>query len=438
MENNKTFIGGEPIWGNACVGNNGYPSYLEYARGYSESANLLIDTVLEKRLTVDVFIYPICFNMRHSVELRLKGLITDLEKFKEYREKLPDFDLEGSHDLGKIWRYIKDEIVKLDKRYKRFIQELDSYIMDIAMVDSTGQVFRYPMSTENNRHLVEVNTISLYILQRRFKELEILLDYLSDFNELLLEEYSCKTYTQKLSRLDILNLAKSLPLKEEWKYRLDKKKLKDNLLISGRELSRALDFIQNHYEFSQFIGINKELKYTNIDDLVLFFDIWIQIHIDEITNKKPIMQSINFSNKDDMISIFEKIQRNEQILHSNLDGVLNSINIHSFIEIRALFYFGRDNKFWTTYSEKYISALENKIKEEQHSYQDDFKHILHKPNAFDNILASLYFLGQYKIADSIRERYIHIFSLNIESVISGGLFRRESLLGYTDYYRYKS
>ena len=210
------------------------------------------------------------------------------------------------------------------------------------------------------------------------------------------------------------------------------------MLISGRELSRALDFIQNHYEFSQFIGINKELKYTNIDDLVLFFDIWIQIHIDEITNKKPIIQSINFSNKDDMIPIFEKIQRNEQILHSNLDEVLCRINIHSFIEIRALFYFGRDNKFWTTYSEKYISALENKIKEEQHSYQDEFKHILHKPNAFDNILASLYFLGQYKIADSIRERYIHIFSLNIESVISGGLFRRESLLGYTDYYRYKS
>ena len=61
MENNQTFIGGEPIWGNACVGNNGYPSYLEYAKGYSESANLLINTVLKKSLTVDVFIYPICF-----------------------------------------------------------------------------------------------------------------------------------------------------------------------------------------------------------------------------------------------------------------------------------------------------------------------------------------------------------------------------------------
>ena len=436
MENNKTFIGGEPTWGNACVGNNGHPSYLEYARGYSESANLLIDTVLKKHLTVDVFIYPICFNMRHSVELRLKGLISDLEKFKEYRQKLPDFDLEGSHDLGKIWRYIKDEIIKLDKRYEVFIKELDSYIIDIAMVDSTGQVFRYPMSTENNRHLVEINTISLHILQRRFKELEILLDDLNYFNESLLEEYRYGTYTQKLSRLDILNLAKRLPPKEEWRNKLDKEKLKYEFGISGRELSNALKIIQNHYEFSQFIGINQELKYTNINDLVLFFDLWVQIHIDEISNAKSIIQSISLSNKDDMISIFEEIKKDEEIFHSNWDKISNTINIYSFIEIRTLFYFGRDNRVSTPYSEEYISTVEYEIKEELYSYKDEFEHILYKTNAFENILASLYFLGQYKIADSIRDRYIDIFSLNIDAINSNGFFRREPLLGYTDYQRY--
>lgn len=437
MKNNETFIGGEPIWGNACVGNNGHPSYLEYARGYSESANLLIDTVLEKHLTVDVFIYPICFNMRHSVELRLKGLISDLEKFKEYREKLPNFDLEGSHDLGKIWRYIKNEIIKLDKRYEKFIQELDSYIVDIAMVDSTGQVFRYPMSTENNRHLVEVNTISLHILQRRFKELELLLNNLNYFNESLLEEYRYGTYTKKLSRLDILNLAKRLPLKKEWKDKLDKKKLQDDFEISGRELSNALNMIQNHYEFSQLIGLNIELRYTSINDLILFFNVWMQIHIKEIMNTEPIIQSINLSNKEDMISIFEEIEKDSQILHSNWDEISDTININSFIEIRNLFYFGRDNRFRTTYSEQYISTLEDEIKKGLYSYKEEFKHTLHKPNAFENILASLYFLGQYEIADSIREKYIHIFSLKIDSINSNGFFRKEPLLGYTDYHRYE-
>jgi len=436
VKNNKTFIGGEPIWGNACVGNNGQPSYIEYARGYSESANLIIKTVLEQKLTVDIFIYPICFNMRHSVELRLKGLITELEKFKEYRDKLPIFDLEGSHDLGKIWCYIKDEIVKLDKRYEEFIQELDSYIMDIAMVDSTGQVFRYPMSNENHKHLVEVNTISLHILQKRFKELELLLDNLNDFNDSILEEYSCGTYTKKLSRLDILNLAKILPLEKEWD-KLDKEKLKKDFLISGRDLSKAINLIKNHYEFNQLIGINKKLIYTNINDLILFFDIWIQIHEDKTTSDKPIIQSVNLSNKDDMISIFKEIKRSEEVFHSSWDKVLDTIKVHSFIEIRALFYFGRDNQFSTPYSEKYTSTLEYKIKEKLHSYKSEFKHILDKPNAFENILASLYFLGQYKIADSIRKRYIEIYSLNINSIKNSTFFRKEALLGYTDYHRYK-
>jgi hypothetical protein len=226
-------------------------------------------------------------------------------------------------------------------------------------------------------------------------------------------------------------------IKEEWKDKLDKEKLKDGFRISGRELSNALNIIQNHYELSQFIGVHKELKYTSIDDLVLFFDIWIQIHIDEITNTKPIIQSINLSNKDDMVSIFKEIKKNAQILHDNWDEILDTISINSFIEIRALFYFGRDNGFSTAYSEQYISSLEYEIKEELYSYKDDFKNILHKPNAFENILASLYFLGQYKIADSIRERYIDIFSLNIDSVNNGGLFRIEPLLGYTDYHRHE-
>ena len=80
---NVTFGRDDPTWANACVGNNGAPSYLDYAKGFSRAANLLIDTVLQDgsvNYYVDELVYPVCFNMRHSVELRLKATITSQTK----------------------------------------------------------------------------------------------------------------------------------------------------------------------------------------------------------------------------------------------------------------------------------------------------------------------------------------------------------------------
>ena len=61
---------------NACVGENGSPGYRYYAKGYSQASEILINTFLmDKGISwpVDSLVYPVCFNMRHSVELLLKG-----------------------------------------------------------------------------------------------------------------------------------------------------------------------------------------------------------------------------------------------------------------------------------------------------------------------------------------------------------------------------
>ncbi|TOQ18334.1 hypothetical protein CGH00_23400, partial [Vibrio parahaemolyticus] len=102
---NSTFCGAEPFWANACVGNNGNPTYVQYSKGYSQAANTLIDLVLSGRgieFAVDDFIYPVCFNMRHSIELRLKGAIEELIKIAEIRDLSLEFNLSGSHDIGNI------------------------------------------------------------------------------------------------------------------------------------------------------------------------------------------------------------------------------------------------------------------------------------------------------------------------------------------------
>jgi len=115
------------------------------------AANILLNQVISSRgsCSVDALIYPICFNMRHSVELRLKGAIEEVIKIGNIKKLNLSFDLPGSHDIGKIWGFFKNESVKLDKRYENVIVSLNQTITDIAEIDATGQTFRYPIDSKS-------------------------------------------------------------------------------------------------------------------------------------------------------------------------------------------------------------------------------------------------------------------------------------------------
>ncbi|EPV3042857.1 hypothetical protein ACV3HB_002609, partial [Acinetobacter baumannii] len=177
---NRTFLGSEPTWANACVGNNGFVNYLTYAEGFSKAANLILDDLLKNiGKNVDLFIYPICFNMRHSIELRLKGSIEEINKLAEIKnEKLPSFSLSSSHDIGNIWNYFRQNSELLDLRFQKLNNLLDQTIKDIAEIDPTGQTFRYPADKDDKKHLTEQRIISCKVLKNKFAELEENLDNL--------------------------------------------------------------------------------------------------------------------------------------------------------------------------------------------------------------------------------------------------------------------
>ena len=167
--------GAEPSWANACVGDNGSPQVIDYANGFAAAANVLVDQVILVRgvkLPVDEFIYPVCFNMRHAVELHLKATIDKLGviDFLKGKSDLPEIKLASTHDLGIVWGYITENAPRIDKRYKPRLKALAEYMTDIAAIDSTGQVFRYPFDTENKKHLVNVAIINMIVLKKRFNK----------------------------------------------------------------------------------------------------------------------------------------------------------------------------------------------------------------------------------------------------------------------------
>ncbi len=81
MQFNNTFRGCEPTEYNTCVGKNGDPSYAEYANGFCDAALHLIDAAIERK-AMDEQIYPICFSMRHAIELRLKQYVFALKSIR--------------------------------------------------------------------------------------------------------------------------------------------------------------------------------------------------------------------------------------------------------------------------------------------------------------------------------------------------------------------
>ncbi|EIO4079088.1 hypothetical protein LQK60_004292 [Vibrio vulnificus] len=405
---NQTFICAEPSWANACVGDNGNPSYVQYAMGFSQAANLLIDQVIEDdiKYPVDDFIYPVCFNMRHSVELRLKGAITELQKLEKIAGKNLDFDLSGSHDIGRIWEFFKTKSEEFDSRYRAINQNIEPTILDIADIDATGQTFRYPVSTESQKHLVEVGCINFVVLKERFNVLEANLDTLLELNDFLVLEYEQGSFTSRLSRVQLFKLAHELPDYSEWReehFKDIKKAVKISYsLPSNRALSEALNIIKGHYELAPMLGINVELHGINQEELFTFLTYWHQYHEDA---KEKTLAGATISSSAS-IDFFAYLERTSKIKEDIWEDASKWITNDKLAGFQALFYFAKGLRFSEQYTVSYGHHLASLSVDKQPKYfEEDFMNLLRKTNCFSNILQSLYFLKHDKLANSLIEHF---------------------------------
>lgn len=405
---NSTFKGEEPTWANACVGENGNPQIIEYANGFAAAANLLIDQVINdesKTLYVDEFIYPICFNMRHALELHLKAAIEKITAIAELRRfRLPEILIASTHDLGNLWKYVKSNADLLDKRYNSTLTKLDEYVNDIAEVDSTGQVFRYPFDTENRKHLVDVSIINVIVLKHRFNKLETLLSKLNELNEHLINEYACGSFTTKLSRPELFDIASKLPKRSQWgeaEFDIVKADLRKQYGLTSNDFCRALKVIQDHYEMSQHIDAVPPLAALTDNMLHVFFDQWVKLHD---IDKKNRMEADSDSGSE-----WETVVRNRSKEREALEqwwsesGGLFSAS--PMAELNAIYYFPTG----LPYSEHFILSR-GKFNEKAAVYgqgglKNDVFHLLRKTNAMSEILSSLLFLGQGNLVKSLVERY---------------------------------
>jgi hypothetical protein len=428
---NQTFIGGEPTWANACVGDNGQPNYIEYSKGYSKAANLVLNYVLNsKGEQIDHLIYPICFNMRHSIELRLKGAIeeiTELSKIKGIN--LPFFDLVGSHDIGNIWKYFKENSKTLDIRFKIVHEKLDATIVDIAEIDPTGQTFRYPFNNENKKHLVNQKIINCEILRFKFNELEKNLDDLILLTNLLIDEYKLGTFTTKFSRVQIFQFVKDLPPYSQWcqsSFIKIKMKLKTDYNLSNNDFSKIIDQIKNNYELSYKIAIKKDLAYLSDLEILEICDIWVTYFEPKF---RELYNQTDLTSEDNSSESIEEWIKNAELHKKGMSLLENKISVDYVADLQALYYLSIDQH---QYSENYIFQF--KYFQDEAKYKilsDSLDHLLSKSTFLAELLKSLFFLNQRDLAEQI----IQIYDLEtifdfIPQARIGKFFKHFELLGY--------
>lgn len=420
---NKTFHGDSPIWANACVGINGSPGYWEYSKGFSRSANLLIDAVIKDggiTLLVDELVYPACFNMRHSVELRLKLLIYELQVIYNIKGEELDFNYAGSHDIGQIWEFFTTCSELADERYKAANDRIHETIVDIAEIDATGQTFRYPATIESKRHLTGITSINFIVLKKQFAELEDNLDALYGLSVFLNEEYSLGTFTKKLSRNKLFEIANMLPKKRNWtdhSFDLIKKNVKNKYKIGSKELTDAIKIIKKNYEFSSLIGMQLELAGITQKEVTKFSNNWITLH-----GKKPSYEEIDiWEDGLDIEKLFNNIKIDSHIRSEIWKEISEYLTREMVSGIAALFYFAEK----LDYSERYIEIYESELGSMTcvGDIRDTYFHILNKTNALHNILKSLYFLKHSDLAEYLVKTHSIEKNLSwLDDARSGHLF----------------
>jgi len=253
---------------NACVGNNGWVGMHSYIDGFQSSTIILLETLLKNTdkqdydgffWGLDTAIYPILFSARHFLELYLKQQIYRINILRSESISIKDV-LIKTHNIHELWilliKQVKDSN---DKRLFLYLDKIHQFLVAFHKVDPTGETFRYPYGKNNDLHLVSLKVIGLKTFYENFKKFSTVANEFSYLTNYLLQEYRVKTFTRKLSRKDINEIAKSLPMQKKWAYidfKVIKDKIKNKYQISSNELTEAIDIIKNHREFGYIISKN--------------------------------------------------------------------------------------------------------------------------------------------------------------------------------------
>lgn len=147
--------------------------FFLYSEGYKQAGEVLFKQYTSAKFHGQFLIYPLVFNYRQYIELRLKELIT-----MGYKYLGEENDFRDIHDLKKLWNtYRYDILVKIFKVDSNTLDNVERLITEFNIIDPGSFSFRYPVTRGPNRQTtLSMSTIDL-------KNFKVIMDKIARFFE---------------------------------------------------------------------------------------------------------------------------------------------------------------------------------------------------------------------------------------------------------------
>ncbi|MBN3756054.1 hypothetical protein G3N95_24140 [Paraburkholderia sp. Tr-20389] len=263
---------------NACVGSNTGSSdnSYGYAEGFKAAAELMLrllnvdkpaaaDENWGSDLLIDTLVYPICYSARHHVELALKRAVPRAWRIFKMRSPNDSHGLseprqnELTHSVLDVWSNLDAICEKTaDPRLSVLVKNLKPYVIDIDQIDRSGQTFRYASNAEDSSaHLSGTSHINLQYFAEGYAEVCALLEELQLRLNALVVEYSMGSFTSKLNRDQLVEIAKLLPPRDQWgspSFDEARTNIRSSYQLLSRDFQKACDIIQEKRALARFIG----------------------------------------------------------------------------------------------------------------------------------------------------------------------------------------
>jgi hypothetical protein len=374
---------------NACIGRQGNEE--NYIDGYIEGARELAGSVIEKKMYSkrDTLVLPILYNARHAVELVQKFAISRLFAVSVLKHSAPK-----NHDILSHWRLLSDANLG-DEELRGCITALDPFVKSLARVDDDGQALRYHLNREEETSLATYSLANLEIIRDGLAALSKQILGLKHRTLDYIDERRTGSYTSRLSRRDLLCIAKTMPPLIHWKDDIfDERKqiIQTRFGLSNTEFSKALNVIKINREMKALVGGETSLNFLPDDLLVWVIQQWRRQHphgeSDDDSaivkmDKRTLEAVIKYARMTgEVVTALEKRLTNEQIA-----------------ELQTLFYLGRDGWFPEFYDEEVETTIEQHVIENDPHRQ--IRHLIEKTNFLEEITLALPRLGRPSLATRI-------------------------------------
>jgi hypothetical protein len=138
-----------------------------YISGFREAAELIFERIEATGYNQDSLTFPLGLCWRHHMELQLKSLLVDLQRYQRQPVNVPK-----THSLLQLWNLVRPLLEAV--RPEDPVEETDaaqSLLMQLHQVDSAGEDFRYAKHNDGKPTLAKLETVDLSVFHRAMQAL---------------------------------------------------------------------------------------------------------------------------------------------------------------------------------------------------------------------------------------------------------------------------